>query len=288
MNKFMLTALVFGALAASASPLFAQEQGGPPNVLVVARENVKLGKDAGHERNEAAFARAMASLKRPDHYLAATTMTGSDEAIFFTPFDSFAKWEAAMNLGDEPKSRALLGPLMEKDSDFISDFHQAVFTYDEKLSYHASVNIGEMRYFQVLVLRVRTGHADDGTALATLYNSALAKVNADEHHAVFDAAYGAPEGEVLIIIPRKSLAEIDAAAANDQAFLNALGPDGQKKLAQLEEAAIEPGARTGLLKFDPGMSYPMDAWVQADPSFWKPKPVAKPAAKAPTKPAAAN
>jgi hypothetical protein len=288
MNKFILVAFVFGVLAASASSLFAQEQGGPPNVLVVARENVKLGKDAGHERNEAAFARAMASLKRPDHYLAATTVTGSDEAVFFAPFDSFAKWEAAINLGDEPKSRALLGPLMEKDSDYISDFRQAVFTYNEKLSYHASVNIGQMRYFQVLVLQVRNGHGDDWAALAALYNSALAKTNSDEHHAVFDAAYGAPEGTVLIIIPRKSLAEIDAAAANDQAFLNALGPDGQKKLAQLEEAAVEPGARIELLKFDPAMSYPQDAWVQADLSFWKPKPTAKPAAKAATKPAATN
>jgi len=45
--------------------------------------------------------------------------------------------------------------------------------------------------------------------------------------------------------------------------------------------------QVNLFAFNPKMSYPSDAWVKADPSFWKPAaaPAAKPAAKTEAKPA---
>lgn len=286
MNKLMLATLALAALAASAAPLLAQEQGGPPKVLVVDRETVKFGGGAGHERNEAAFARAYASLKRTDHYLAATSMSGPDEALFFSPFDSLAEWEAANKQNDVPNAQAFLGPLMEKDADFVSEGSQIVLLYNEKWSYRASVPLGTMRYFEIEHFQLRPGHRQDWEALVALYKSTAEKINLDEHDAFFEAAYGAPDDTVVIITPRKSLAEVDAAVAGQQTFTDALGTDGRKKLSQLEEAAVEPGGRTDLFRFAPSMSYPTDAWVQADPAFWKPRPAAKPAAKAAAKPAA--
>ena len=64
-----------------------------------------------------------------------------------------------------------------------------------------------------------------------------------------------------------------------KAFQEALGPDGQKKWAQLIEAAIA-NDNTTLVRFSPEMSYPLDAWVKADPGFWKPKAMAAPKAPA--------
>ena len=56
-----------------------------------------------------------------------------------------------------------------------------------------------------------------------------------------------------------------------------------KKLGELEAAAVE-SRQTNLFAFNPRMSYPPDAWVNADPDFWKPKPAAMPK-KAADKPA---
>jgi hypothetical protein len=38
-------------------------------------------------------------------------------------------------------------------------------------------------------------------------------------------------------------------------------------------------SRSELFSINPKMSYVSDEWIKADPDFWKPKPIAKPAAK---------
>jgi hypothetical protein len=53
-----------------------------------------------------------------------------------------------------------------------------------------------------------------------------------------------------------------------------------KRLSELQTAAIDY-SQTNLFQFAPAMSYPPDAWVKADPDFWKRKGPshAKPAEK---------
>jgi hypothetical protein len=47
----------------------AQENMGPPKVLVIQREFLKPGKSGSlHERSESAFVRAMTAAKWPTHY----------------------------------------------------------------------------------------------------------------------------------------------------------------------------------------------------------------------------
>jgi hypothetical protein len=251
----------------------------PPKVLLIEREIVKFGKDAGHEKNEAAFAKAAAVAKTPDRYLAVTTMSGPGEAWFLVGFDSYADWEKAEQYDNQPKVQALMGPLMEKDADYVGDENQTVATYNEKWSYRPGMNIAEMRYFEVETIRLRPGHDKDWENLVTLYNATAEKINLDEHDIFFEARYGAPNGTIYIFTPRKSLAELDAGIATGKAFDEALGPEGQKKWAQLLEATIAADTTT-LVRFSPEMSYPPEDWVKADPSFWKPKPTAAPKAPA--------
>jgi hypothetical protein len=77
--------------------------------------------------------------------------------------------------------------------------------------------------------------------------------------------------------------------ADDKQFAENMGEDGMKKLSELESSAVE-FTQTNLFLFNAAMSYPPDAWVKADPGFWKPKPAmhekAMPKAKSDEKPAA--
>jgi len=280
MKKVMIALVAICGLAGGAASLRAQEST-PPKVLVIDRESVKFGKDAGHEKNEAAFAKAFAAAKRPDHYLGTTTLSGPDEAVYFAGFDSYAQWGEAEKLSSDPKMQAVFGPLMEKDGDYVSDGHQAIATLNDKWSYHANVDIAPMRFFEIENIHLRPGHDKDWEDLVALFKATADKINLDESDIFYEVRYGAPDGTILIFTPRKALADLDAAMGQGKAFNDALGPDGQKKWADLLHAAVE-SARTDLLEFDPVMSYPPDSWVKEDPAFWKPKPAmaAKPSAAA--------
>lgn len=281
MRKILVAAMAIAWFAGNAVPLRAQDQTSPiPKVLLIDREVVKFGKDTGHAKNEAAFARAAAAAKTPDHYLAVTTLSGPSEAWFLVGFDSYAEWEKASEYDNQPKVQALLEPLSEKDGDYVSDGSQIVATYNEKWSYRPGMNIAEMRYFEVETIRRHPGHDKEWEDLVALYQTAAAKANIDEHDIFFEARYGAANGTVYIFTPRKSRAELDAAMGMQKAFDDALGSEGRKKWAELAEATIASDSAT-LVRFSPEMSYPPEDWVKADPGFWKPKPTAAPKPAAP-------
>ena len=285
MRKILIAAMAVVWLTGGAAMLRAQDQNSPiPKVLLIDREMVKFGKDSGHAKNEAAFAKAAGLAKTPDHYLAVTTMSGPSEAWFLVGFDSYAEWQKANEYDDQPKVEAVLDPLVEKDADYVSDSDQVVATYNDKWSYRPDMNIAEMRYFEVETIRLRPGHDKDWDDIVALFLATAAKVNLDEHDIFFEARYGAPNGTIYIFTPRKALGDLDAAMAAGKAFDDALGPDGQKKFADLEQAAIASDSTT-LVRFSPEMSYPPEEWVKFDPSFWKPKMMMapKPAAAPPAK-----
>ena len=290
MKKILLAVMVVSWLVGGATALRAQEEAAEsaPKVLVIDREMVKVGKGAAHAKNEAAWVRAFTAAKSPDRYLAATTMSGPNTAMFFEGFDSYAAWGEADKYDSQPKVAAMTGPVAEKDSDYVSEGRTMVATLNEKWSWKPNMSIAEMRYFELETIRMRPGHDKEWDELIALYQGAATKMNLDEHDIFYEVHYGAPAGTVLIFTPRKSLGELDAALGTGKAFQDALGEKGREQWAKLVEQTIA-GDSTELLSFSPEMSYPPEAWTKADPSYWKPKPMmggksaggAKKAAEAP-------
>lgn len=274
MKRILLAAVVASWLMGGATALRAQDEttGPPPKVLVITREMVKVGKGAAHAKNEAAWVRAFMAAKSPDRYLAATTMSGPNEALFFEGFDTYAAWGEADKYDSQPKVAALTGPVAERDGDYVSDGREMVATFNEKWSWKSSMNITEMRYFELETIRMRPGHDKEWGELIALYQGAAAKINLDENDIFYEVHYGAPAGTVLIFTPRKSLGELDAAMGTGKAFQEALGEQGREQWAKLVEQTVAADS-TEMLSFSPEMSYPPEAWVKADPSYWKPKPM---------------
>jgi hypothetical protein len=287
MRKILIAAIALACVTWGAAAVRAQNEiGSVPKVLVIDREMVKFGKAAAHGKNEAAWAKATASAKSPGHYLAATTLSGPSEAWFLEGFNSLADWEKSDQYDEQHKVGELTAPMMEKDTEYVSDSSSVVATFNEGWSYRPGMNITEMRYFEVETIRLKQGHDKDWEDLVKLYKATLEKLNTDEHDIFFEARYGAPDGTVYIFTPRKSLADLDAAMGTGKAFQDALGAEGQKKLAQLLEAAVANSSTT-LIKFSPEMSYAPDEWIKADPGYWKPKAAMAPKAPAEKKAEAA-
>ncbi|MFY9531403.1 MAG: hypothetical protein WBC04_05690 [Candidatus Acidiferrales bacterium] len=62
--------------------------------MQITREYTKPGK-AGmvHDKTESAFVQAMTRAKWPTHYVAMTSLSGKQRALFLTQYASFEAWE---------------------------------------------------------------------------------------------------------------------------------------------------------------------------------------------------
>lgn len=252
---------------------------GPPKVLVIQREAIKPGKNAAHAKSEANFVRAFSKANFPDHYIAATGLTGENRAVFFIGFDSLAAWEASNQAEDKNAAlSAAVDAANDKDGEYVSEFRQGVFSYMEELSYHPQLPVAGVRYFRVFTIHVKPGHGQHFEEVRKIARAAHEKAGLQEHFAVFSMLGGGPGGTYLIFIPMKSLSEMDEfASLHGKAYKDALGEEGQKKIEEFEREAIE-STESNILALAPDMSYPRKEWIDAD-KFWAPTAAAKPAAK---------
>jgi hypothetical protein len=281
MKKLSLYSTILLSLVAF--PLRAAEgpgPGGPPKVLQIYREEVKVGKGPAHVKVEKSFVAAMAKANWPTHYLAMTTVTGPSEAWFLTGYPSFAAWEKDRDETDKNKAlTADLDRLVEKDGELLTNGRSLVAFLREDLSAGSPVDIPKMRYFRLLTFRVRPGHENDFQDAVKIVKGAYEKAKIDLPWAVYQVSGGMPGPTFMIFLPMKSMSEIDTALTRTGALREAEGPENEKALAKMASdgyATVE----SNIFAFSPAMSYPSKEFVARDPEFWTPRPEAKTAAPA--------
>jgi hypothetical protein len=262
------------------SAAFAQEATPPPNIIQIFREEVKVGHGPAHARTEAGWPRAFAKANWPVHYLAVTSVTGPQEAWFIAGYESMAAWEQDQkSIEKNTALQAEMDRLSEVDSQHLNGYRGVVARYRADLSHRPGVSMPNMRYFSIAIVRVRPGHNQEYEEVRKMVKAAHEKAGVNDNHSVFQVIAGMPNGTFLVITPMKSLAEMDSSAQlhgdNYRAAMG--GEEGQKKLGELVSASVITG-ETQIFSFSPAMSYPSKEWIAADPGYWKPKPVAKPAA----------
>ena len=272
------------SLAVAGSSLAAaQEMQGPPKVLTITREYIKPGKaGALHDKSEGRFVAAMTAAKWPTHYFALNSLSGKSRALYLTGYPSFKAWEddytASMK---NPTLSDALEKASVADGELLDGLDQFVFTYDEDLSYRPSTTLAPARLMEVWSVHIKPGHGKQWHELVNLLIETHKKAGTSAHWATYEIAYGGDNG-YIVLSDDKSMAEIDTGYTEDKQFHAALGEDGLKRLRELEQDCIQDSDGE-LFAINPKQSYPPDAWVKADPDFWKPKtetPGAKPAAAA--------
>jgi len=128
--------------------------------------------------------------------------------------------------------------------------------------------------------RVRLGHDADFLAGAKTYLGAFEKAHIDECTLGYQVVAGTPSGTYLFFTMMDSMKMLDETPARMQAIMQAMGADN---FAQFMKGSgdVFVSMDDTLLEVRPGMSYPPQEFIDADPGFWKPKPAAKPASAAP-------
>jgi len=282
----ILAGLCFLAVGASGIAA-AQDKAAmmPPKVLVVSREFTKPGKSGTpHEKTESAFVQAMTRAKSPTHYVAAESLSGRARALFLIGYDSFDAWEKDEQAVQKNSAlAAALDRAWAADGELLTETDGATLMFQEELSLRPEVDIAHTRYFEITLFQVRQGHDKDWSDIVKMVSAAYQKIP-DAHWDTYLSVYGLPDTTYVIFNPIKSAAEIDRAFAQGKDFEAAMGEEGMKKLSELSAAAIE-SSQTNLFAINPGMSYPREEWVKADPDFWKPKAAVPAAKKGAEKPA---
>lgn len=267
-------------------PMLAQNDGtnGPPKVLFIAREVVKPGKaGALHEKTEGAFISALNANKAPMHYLGLNSITGPDRALFLSGYSSFAAMEEEHKaIGKIQGLEATLDRANVADGDLLLSTDESIWTRSDDLSYNSSGLTGD-RLMEISEYNVKPGHDREWNELVKLVIDGYKKGVPSASWTVFEKAYGNGGNTYLVFVPLKSMADIDHNFASDKDFIAALGKDGLKKLDELEASCIESHS-ANLFAFNPKISRVPDAWINAEPDYWKPK-VAAPVKKADAKPA---
>jgi hypothetical protein len=243
-----------------------------PKVLQITREYTKPGKaGAVHEKAESAFVQAMARAKWPTHYMAMTSLTGKQRALFLTRFDSFEAWEK--DNADVAKNASLASSIDRagfNDGDLLDAMDQAVFYFRESMSLRPMADISKMRYLDITAFKVRSGKGKEWEELVKLAKEAYGKGDPDAHWGTFELVYGGDNGTYLVLTARKSLSEVDHGFAIEKQVNAAFGEANGKKMDELFASCVE-SVQSQLFAFNPGMSYPAEEWIKSDPDFWKPK-----------------
>jgi hypothetical protein len=243
-----------------------------PKVLQITREYTKPGRAGNvHEAAESAFVQAEARAKWPTHYLAMTSLSGKQRALFLTSYASLEAWEKdTAAVAKNPTLSAALEAASVADGEQLDSIDQGVFVFNEEMSLRPVADLSQMRFMELSLYRVRPGHEREWSEAVKMVKAAYEKGVPGSHWGVFNQVYGGEGGSYLVLTSRKTLAEVDHGfQVEDKQFEAAIGADGMKKLDELIAASVESSPHQ-LFAFNPHMSYVLDDWIKADPDFWKP------------------
>ena len=245
-----------------------------PKILMTVREVMKPGKDgASHEKTEAAYLHAIAAGKSKMHYVAMTSLSGQPRALFLSGYPSFdAIEQERKSMG--PALQASLDQANQADGELLSETATAVWVRRDDMSHNAHGMQAGTRYFEVRQLSVKPGQDAEFERLVKLVNEGYKKADPEGQWVAYEMLYGntpAMPGPVyLILTPMKSLSEVDTGMATDQRFMEAMGEDGMKKMAELEADCLL-GNLVNVFAISPKMSAPPEWMAKAEPDYWKPK-----------------
>jgi quinol monooxygenase YgiN len=260
------------------APAAHAQENSDSKVLVIQREFTKPGKDgAVHEATEAAFIRAVQANKGNIHYIALTSLSGVNRALFISAYPSLAAVEEERK-AMPAAALAAMDKAMVADGEALTEQGASIWLRRDDLSTNVSGPPVGMRLLEVSEYVVKPGHEHEFEELAKKYVE-VAKNIPEFHWTAYQMAYGHSEAPTFLVFTAlKSGADADAEFGAGKKFMDAVGEDGMKKISELEAASVA-SEMTNLFVVSPKMSIPTDEMVKAEPDFWRPKSMASAAAK---------
>jgi len=151
--------------------------------------------------------------------------------------------------------------------DLLSQSKALIAVYRPGLSYRpdqAIQNLPRMRYFDVVIYRVRPGSEADFGKFLRLRGFSQDSINLDRPDIVYQVISGEPVGTYVVLTPLPSLKVLDDGRAATPVYA-----EGEQAVARKIAADIELVRERLLFRIEPRMSYVSDEFASGDSGFWR-------------------
>jgi len=253
---------------------------GPAPVLMSVREIPQPGAEGAHARFEAEYAAALDAGKASQYYLGMGAITGTPQTLFLSGYASLEEMSEVHDR-DEATIGEKLAALDEDHSGTLAGTDTAIWRLRPELSNPNPTNLAKMRYMEVIHIHVKLGHRAEFADVIKHIKEGWVKAEPDFHYSIYQQIFGhSMDDSYMVIIPMKSLADLDKHHSMVAEYRKAVGEDVEKQMQEFESANYN-STESNLFAFTPSMSRLPQSWTKDDTDFWKPKPaVAAPAKKA--------
>jgi hypothetical protein len=279
-NLFIWVAITAGSITGVS--LHAQEHdsapSGPAPVLMTVREIPQPGAEGAHARFEAEYAAALDAGKASQYYLGMGAVTGTPLTLFLSGYASLEEMSEVHDR-DEATMGEKIAALDADHSGTLAGTDTAIWRLRTELSNPNPANLAKMRYMEVIHIHVKLGHGHEFADVIKHIREAWIKADPDFHYSMYQQTFGhSMDDSYMIIIPMKSLADIDKHHSMVTEYRKGLGEDELKHVQEFESANYN-STESNLFAFTPSMSRLPQSWTKDDTDFWRPKPTAAAPAK---------
>jgi hypothetical protein len=258
----MRTILLAGILVSAA---FAQTSVEPPPIIQVVR---KLGTRTAPGRQYSGAGAAV-------NVLGMTAITGSEETWLVECHQNFDSIESLDRGLAAVAPRVAAPPSDIMPDDVLAPSKTIIAFYRPGWSYRAEQAIRmfpRAHYFHLTVYRIRSGAEAEFGELIRLRRLNLDSVNLDRPDLAYQVVSGAPSGTYLFLAPLVSLRTMDDAVASLPLYAETLSK-AEAKEADRISGKMEMNREHLLFRVEPRISYVSDDFAEAEPEFWRGKPV---------------
>ena len=246
------------------------QETGPPKYLYLSNAELKPGHSSEFAKLESEEIDALRAAKIPGHYFGMWSITGNtDRVLFFRGFDSYADLQ---KVHDETVGNATVEAVVSKDNaaeGLISVVHHgSIYEYQKDLSLNPPASLENMRFMEIELFDVIPGQEGAFEHLAKEYKKAYESSLPAANWAIFQKSLGKGSGTTyILVVPLKSLGDVDTMHANDKTFTDKAGPD-LLALLRAQGTTIIKSEETDLYAMGAKISYVPDKWLTDSPDFW--------------------
>lgn len=246
---------------------------GPAPILMTVRETLRPGAEGDHAKLEAEYAAALDAGKGGQYYLGMGAITGTPRTVFISGYSSLEQMSEVHDY-DEVAMGEKLADLDEEHSGTLTGEETAIWRLRPELSSPGAVNLANMRFMELVHIHVKLGHGAEFADLINHLRDGWTKADADFHFTIYQQTFGnSTDDSYMVVIPVRSLADLDKHHALVAEYRKSLGEEIQKRMAEFESANYR-SAESNLFAFTPSMSRLPPSWTKDDADFWRPKPAA--------------
>jgi hypothetical protein len=295
----MKTMKIFNAaliIILTSSFLSAQDQkpanvdAAPPNIALLVQQDVFPGKAVDREKLEIDFSRAFDHLEIPRFWIDLEPLTGTQEALVFSLFDSYEQLgQSNADWSQFLATRPDLAHEREQIDGLIGSQRKIVAVRRDDLGYLAeSIDLSEARFVNVLEVRLFPGREDDFADAFKILADAYGKIHADGPWVVYQVDVGTPAPTFLVLRPMSEIKQNDDLLSWNAKLAEAEGDQSVETLKKITRESFA-STESNLYAVKPEMSHVSKSFAATDPDFWfhratpemkpEPKPESKPDVK---------